>query len=93
MSENFVDANTKELIIIYGTTHKPASSDTIPRSTKVELGIAGITMNAYKSHTWRSPSISKAKDTGVSITDIVKRGCWKSKNTFPKFCPKDILHK
>ena len=85
--------NTKELIIIYGTPHKPASSDTISRCTKVELGITGINTNAYQSYTWQSASISKAKDNGVSITNILKRGCWKSQNTFPKFCAKDIIKK
>ena len=85
--------NTKELIIIYGTPHKPASSDTISRCTKVELGITGINTNAYKSHTWQSASTSKAKDNGVSIGDILKWGCWKSKNTFQKFCAKDIIKK
>ena len=56
--------NTKELIIIYGTPHKPASSDAISKCTKVELGITGINTNDYKSHTWRSAYISKAKDNG-----------------------------
>ena len=85
--------NIKELIIIYGTPHKPASSDTKSRCTKVELAITGIKTNAYQSDTRRSASISQAKDNGVSIRDILKWGCWKSKNTFPKFCAKDIIKK
>ena len=85
--------NTKQLIIIYGTPHKPGSSDTKSRCTKVELDITRINTNAYKSDTRRSASISKAKDNGVSIRDILKWGCWKSKNTFPKFCAKDVIKK
>ena len=85
--------NTKQLIIIYGTPHKPGSSDTKSRCTKVELDITRINTNAYKSDTRRSASISKAKDNGVSIRDILKWGCRKSKNTFPKFCAKDVIKK
>ena len=85
--------NTKQLIIIYGTPHKPGSSDTKSRCTKVELDITRINTNAYKSDTRRSASISKAKDNGVYIRDILKWGCWKSKNTFPKFCAKDVIKK
>ena len=47
MRENLVDANTKEFIIIYVKQHKPASSDTISRWIKDELGMAGINTNIY----------------------------------------------
>ena len=93
MRENLVDANTKEFIITYGKPHKPASSDTISRWIKDELGMAGINTDVYKPHSCRSASMSKARDNGVSITDILKRGCWKSQNTFTKFYSKDIINK
>ena len=48
MRENLVDANTKEFIITYGKPHKPASSDTISRWIKDELGMADINTNVYK---------------------------------------------
>ena len=93
MRENLVDANTKEFIITYGKLHKPASSDTISRWIKDEVGMADINTNIYKPHNCRSASTSKARDNGVSITDILKRDCWKSQNTFTKFYFKDIIDK
>ena len=45
MRENLVNAKTKEFIITYGKPHKPASSDTISRWIKDELGMAGINTN------------------------------------------------
>ena len=93
MQENLVDVNTKEFIITYRKRHKLASSDTISRWIKDELGMAGINTNDYKPHSCRSASMSKAKDNGVSITDILKWGCWKRQNTFTKFYSKDIIYK
>ena len=76
MRENLVNAKTKEFIITYVKPHKPASSDTISRWIKDELGMAGINTNVYEPHRSWSAS-SKARDNGISITDILKWGCWK----------------
>ena len=93
MRQNLVDAKTKEFINTYGKPHKPASTDTTSRWIKDELDMAGINPNLYKPHTCWSASTSKAKDNEASITDILKRGCWKSQNTFTKLCSKDIINK
>ena len=55
--------------------------------------MADINTNIYKIHSCWSASMSKPKDNGVSITDVLKRGCWKSQNTFIKFYSKDIIDK
>ena len=55
--------------------------------------MAGINMTVYRPHRCRSASMSNARDNGVSITDILKQGCWKSQNTFTKFYSKDIINK
>ena len=55
--------------------------------------MAGINTNAYKPHSCWSASTSKARDNGASITDVLKRGCWKSQNAFTKFYSKDIINK
>ena len=55
--------------------------------------MAGINMTVYRPHSCRSASLSKARDNGVSMTDILKQGCWKSQNTFTKFYSKDIINK
>ena len=70
----------------------PASSDTISRWIKNELGIAGINTNVYKPQSCRSASTSKARVNGVSITDILKQGCWKSQNTSPKLYSEVIIN-
>ena len=93
MRDNLIAANTKEFIITYGKRRKPASSYTISRWIKDELGMAGTNMNIYKPHSCQSASTSKARDNGVSITDILKQGCWKRQNTFTKFYSKNIINK
>ena len=55
--------------------------------------MTGINTNIYKPHSCRSASTNKARDNGVSIRDILKRGSWKSQNTFTKFYSKDIRNK
>ena len=93
MRQNLVDPNIKEFIITYGKPHKPASYDTISRWIKDELGMAGINGNVYKPHSCWSATTNKARNNGVSITDILKRRCWKSQNTFTKFYFKEITNK
>ena len=92
MWEKLVDANTEGFIITYSKPYKPASSDTISRWIKNELGIAGINTNVYKPQSCRSASASKARVNGVSITDILKQGCWKSQNTSPKLYSEVIIN-
>lgn len=55
--------------------------------------MAGINTDVYKPHSCRSASTIKARDNGLSITDILKRGYWKSQNTFAKFYSKGIVNK
>ena len=53
------------------------------------LGLSGIDTK-FKAHSTRSASTSKALSAGISLTEIVKRGQWKSDSTFRKFYHKDI---
>ena len=90
--EKLIDANVMEFIITYGKPHKPASSDTISRWIKDEFGKAGINMNVYTAHSYRAASANKARDNSVSITETLKRGCWKKENTFQTFYSRDITN-
>ena len=92
MRENLVSGSTKEFIITYGQPYKPASSDSISRYIKEELGMAVINTNVYKPHSCWSALTSKARDNVFSITDILKRGCWKKQNTFAIFYSKDTIN-
>ena len=86
-----VDDNNKNLIITYGKPHKNASEDTISRWVKDELKNAGIDTKVYTAHSCRAASSSKAKQVGMSVTEILKRGCWSTNSTFQKFYNKDII--
>ena len=90
--EKLVDAYVMEFIITYGKPLKPASSDTISRWIKDEFGKAVINMNVYTAHSCRAASTSKTRDNGVSVTEILKRRCWKSESTFRAFYSRDIIN-
>ena len=91
--EKLVDANVMEFIIAYGKPHKAASSVTISQCIKNEFCKAGINANVYTAQSCRAASSSKTKDNGVSITEILKRACWKSENTFRTFYSRYIISK
>ena len=92
MRGNLVCANTEEFIITYGKPYKSPSFDMISRWIKDKLGMASINANVYNPNSCRSASASKARNNGVIITENLKRGCWKSQNTFAKFYSKGIIN-
>ena len=68
------------------------SSETISRLIKYELLKAGIDTSVFKAHSCRSASSSKARDAGVSVVKILKKGGWKSVHTFKTIYSRDILN-
>ena len=52
--------------------------------------MAGINTNVYKPHSCRSASTSKARDNGVSISGILKWGCWKARTHLQNFISKTL---
>ena len=87
-----VTRDIKDLIISYGKPHKPVSSETTPRWIKDELSKKGVDTSVFKRHSCRSASSSKARDTGISVSEISKKGGWKSVNTFKTFYSRDIIN-
>ena len=80
-----------EFIITYGKSLKSALLDTISRWIKQdELGKTGINTNVYTAHSCRAASASKARGNGISITEILKEGCWKSE--IRTFYSRDIIN-
>ena len=67
MWEKLVDANTEGFIITYSKPYKPASSDTISRWIKNELGIAGINTNVYKPQTVGLPQQVRQGLMGLAL--------------------------
>ena len=86
-----VDGNIAPLFITVGKPHRPATSNTISRWIKQGLADAGIDTNVYTAHSCRSASSSKAKEVGIPVTEILKRGGWTKDSTFRKFYEKDII--
>ena len=86
-----MDGNQGRLMITYDKHHKEASSDTLSRWIKGELSNAGIDVTIFQAHSCRAASTSKARQQGIKISEIVKRGCWSKENTFIKFYNKDII--
>ena len=79
VNKKLADANVMEFIITHGKPHKSALSDTISRWIKQdELGKAGINTNIYTAQNCKAASTSKTRGNGISITEILKEGCWKS---------------
>ena len=90
--QTLVSQDIKSLFITYGTPHKPATNDTISRWIKNELQNAGIDTQTFKPHSCRAAATSKAKQIGIPLKEIIKRGSWSSDSTFKKFYDKDIIN-
>ena len=82
----------RDLIISYGKPHKLVSSGTISRWIKDELSKAGVDNLVFKAHSCRSASSNKARDDGMSVSEILKKGGWKSVHTFKTFYSRDITN-
>ena len=82
----------KDLIISFGKPHKPVTHETISRWIKSEFTDVGVDTSIFKAHSCRSAFSSKAKDIGVSLNEILKWGCWKSKHTFRTYYSRDIIN-
>ena len=71
-------------LFISWATHRPVASTTLARWLKLALIKAGIDSNAFSAHSYRGASLSDAYAKGVSISQIMEGGDWKSAQTFFK---------
>ena len=62
------------------------------RWIKGELSKAGVDTSVFKAHSYKSASSSKARDTGISVSEILTKGDWKSVHPFKTFYPRDIIN-
>ena len=92
MRNALVKEEVKDLIISFGKPYKPVLHETTSRWIKSELTDAGVDTSVFKAHSCRSASSSKVKDIGVSLNEILKRGCWKSKHAFRTYYSRDIIN-
>ena len=46
------------------------------------LTFSGVDVGVFKGHSTRSASASKAALSGLSVADILERGCWSNFSTW-----------
>ena len=79
-----------QLLLSYVKPHGPVQSCTIARWIREFLGMTGVDTSIFKAHSTRAASTSKAKSTGLSEQEILKRGVWNGKTTWQRYYRKDI---
>ena len=89
IQNTLVTRDIRGLIFSYGKPHKPVSSKTISRWIKYELLKAGVDTSVFKAHSCRSASLSKARDAGISVSELLKKTGWKSVHTFKTIYSRD----
>ncbi len=81
------------LFLSYHRPYKPVKPCSIARWIKKFIGSAGINTEIFKAHSTRSASTTKARDQGVSITDIQNMADWSStSSTFQRFYYKPVMN-
>ena len=65
---------TKQLLISYIRPHNPMSVNTVSHWVKEFLRPTGIDTSIFTGHSTRAASTSKAKQVGLSLPEILKRG-------------------
>ena len=55
------------------------------------LSESGVDITVYKAHSCRSASTSKVNNIGITIKEILDRGCWSNDHTFQKFYAKYVI--
>ena len=80
-----------QLLLSFITPHKGFTTHTISRWILEVLNLSGINTKVFAGHSTVSDSTSKAKPSGVSSNDILRRGYWTQISTFEKFYQKEIL--
>ena len=75
---------SQQLLVSY-CSFNPVSSSTIARWLKTVLFNAGIDINQFKAHSYRSAAVSAAFSRGCSLELILKTADWSSAKNFRKF--------
>ena len=79
-----LEEQPKGLILSYRYPHQPVTTSTIARYVKLFLGLTGIDITVFTTHSTRKASTSKANNLGLSLKDISKAAGWRSSSTFAK---------
>lgn len=73
--------------------HNPVATPTVSNWIKQIMKKAGIDTDVYTAHSTRSASTSKAKQTGLPISDIIHNANWSRATTFHRHYHKQVVDK
>ena len=79
------------LLLSFIKPYKRVSRDTIARWLKTVMSKAGIDINQFGAYSVRAASVSKAKEKGVPVGDILMKAGWSNETTFARFYQKPVL--
>jgi integrase len=91
LTSSLCKANVDNLFLTLTKPVRPASANTLARHLKWVLQEAGIDINQFKAHSFRSASTSQALSQGIPVAEILSRASWASESTFCKFYAREIL--
>lgn len=85
-----IRGNEKSLIISYIKPHKAVVSTSISRWIKVVMKDSGVDVEKFGAHSARGAVTSKAKQSGLPISEIMKIAGWSSSEIFARFYDKPL---
>ena len=80
----------QQLLVSFLAPHRAISRDTLARWTVKVLGMSGVDVGKYKSHSTRGASASAANRLGVPINLLMKHAGWRSVDSFAKYYNKSL---
>ena len=80
-----------QLLLSFIKPQKSVTTQTNSRWILEVFDLSGINAKVFTGHSTRSAGYSKAKASGVSSNDILKKGYWTQTSTFEKFYQRKIL--
>ena len=81
-SEKWRTSGECQLVLSFVQPHKPVVSSTISGWIKKVLTISGVDVGVLKGHSTHTVSTSKTALSGLSVADILERGCWSNSSTW-----------
>ena len=89
-SEKWRTSEKCQFLLSFAQPHKPVVSSTISGWIKKLLTISGVDLGLFKGHSTHSASTSKATLSGLSVHDILERGCLSNSSLCQKFYNRQI---
>ena len=85
-----IRGNEKSLIISYIKPHKAVVSTSISHWIKVVMKDSGVDVEKFGAHSARGAITSKAKQSGLPISEIMKSAGWSSSEILARFYDKPM---